>query len=276
MVQASSKEQRLAEGVGFEPTVSCPTHAFQACRFGRSRTPPGHGRHRAASEALRSRVRLSCRRARSRRWRSGPVQSEPVNRVRAGRQQLSAEPPVCRRSPGRHMGSGSPDRSGRGSAATPPGAGAASGSVPVGSPPMAYQSLYRRYRPQRFAEVRGQDHVVARAAQRRARGPGRPRLPALSGPRGTGKTSTARILAKALNCADLADGEPCGVCELVRGHRGRPLLRRPRARRRLQQRRRRHPRPASRRSALGLAGAHQGVHPRRGPHALARRRPTRC
>ena len=32
---------RVAEGVGFEPTVSCPTHAFQACRFGRSRTPPG-------------------------------------------------------------------------------------------------------------------------------------------------------------------------------------------------------------------------------------------
>src|SRR3954451_23152900 len=31
----------LAEGVGFEPTVGCPTHAFQACRFGRSRTPPG-------------------------------------------------------------------------------------------------------------------------------------------------------------------------------------------------------------------------------------------
>ena len=35
--------QRLAEGVGFEPTVSCPTHAFQACRFGRSRTPPEAG-----------------------------------------------------------------------------------------------------------------------------------------------------------------------------------------------------------------------------------------
>src|ERR1043166_6859121 len=33
-----------AEGVGFEPTVSCPTHAFQACRFGRSRTPPGRRR----------------------------------------------------------------------------------------------------------------------------------------------------------------------------------------------------------------------------------------
>src|SRR5919201_374218 len=36
-----SETIRTAEGVGFEPTVGCPTHAFQACRFGRSRTPPG-------------------------------------------------------------------------------------------------------------------------------------------------------------------------------------------------------------------------------------------
>ena len=43
--------------------------------------------------------------ARGRRWRPGPVQLQPVNRVRAGRQQLSAEPVVCRRSPGRHLGS---------------------------------------------------------------------------------------------------------------------------------------------------------------------------
>ncbi len=49
-------------------------------------------------------MRLSCRSARSRMWRSGPVQSQSVNRVRAGRQQLSAEPAVCRRSPDRHMG----------------------------------------------------------------------------------------------------------------------------------------------------------------------------
>ena len=42
--------------------------------------------------------------ARDRRWRPGPVQLQPVNRVRAGRQQLSADPAVCRRSPDRHMG----------------------------------------------------------------------------------------------------------------------------------------------------------------------------
>ena len=40
----SRPSSSMAEGVGFEPTVGCPTHAFQACRFGRSRIPPGSGR----------------------------------------------------------------------------------------------------------------------------------------------------------------------------------------------------------------------------------------
>ncbi len=48
---------------------------------------------------------------------------------------------------------------------------------------MAYQSLYRRYRPRRFGELRGQEHVVTRPAQRRARGPRRPRLPLQRAPR---------------------------------------------------------------------------------------------
>ncbi len=74
-----------------------------------------------------------------------------------------------------------------------------------------YQSLYRRFRPSTFAEVKGQDHVVL--ALRNAVRDGRVAHAYLfSGPRGTGKTSTARILAKALNCTDLQDGEPCGVC----------------------------------------------------------------
>jgi DNA polymerase III subunit gamma/tau len=76
----------------------------------------------------------------------------------------------------------------------------------------SYQSLYRRYRPQRFDEVLGQDHVTK--ALRNAVRDGRVGHAYLfSGPRGTGKTSTARILAKALNCAAPVDGEPDGKCE---------------------------------------------------------------
>ena len=76
---------------------------------------------------------------------------------------------------------------------------------------VAQQALYRRFRAQRFAEMVGQDPVVQtlRNAVRLGR-VGHGFL--FVGPRGTGKTSMARIMAKAVNCTDLQDGEPCDAC----------------------------------------------------------------
>ena len=77
---------------------------------------------------------------------------------------------------------------------------------------MATQSLYRRYRPRRFSELKGQDHIVR--ALRTSVAEGREGQAYLfSGPRGTGKTTTARIMAKVLNCQNPVDGEPCCECE---------------------------------------------------------------
>ncbi|HEU4840119.1 MAG TPA: AAA family ATPase, partial [Ilumatobacteraceae bacterium] len=77
---------------------------------------------------------------------------------------------------------------------------------------MATPSLYRRYRPRRFGELKGQEHVVR--ALRDAVAAGREGQAYLfSGPRGTGKTTSARILAKVLNCERPVDGEPCCECE---------------------------------------------------------------
>lgn len=77
---------------------------------------------------------------------------------------------------------------------------------------LVYQALYRKYRPQTFDEVIGQGHVTTTLAREVAEG----RVAhayLFTGPRGTGKTTTARILAKALNCENRnSDGSPCNVC----------------------------------------------------------------
>jgi DNA polymerase-3 subunit gamma/tau len=75
-----------------------------------------------------------------------------------------------------------------------------------------HQALYRRYRPQTPAEVLGQDHVV-RALTGAIREGRLHHAFLFCGPRGTGKTSTARILAKMVNCASGPTAEPCGGCE---------------------------------------------------------------
>ncbi|MGH3266736.1 MAG: AAA family ATPase, partial [Trebonia sp.] len=73
-------------------------------------------------------------------------------------------------------------------------------------------ALYRKYRPATFAEVRGQEHVTE--PLRQALRSGRVNHAYLfSGPRGCGKTSSARILARSLNCVNGPTPDPCGVCD---------------------------------------------------------------
>jgi len=86
----------------------------------------------------------------------------------------------------------------------PPGSGHPPAPAPL--------ALYRRYRPATFAEVRGQEHVTE--PLRQALRNGRVHHAYLfSGPRGCGKTSSARILARSLNCVKGPTPDPCGVCE---------------------------------------------------------------
>jgi DNA polymerase-3 subunit gamma/tau len=75
-----------------------------------------------------------------------------------------------------------------------------------------YQSLYRKYRPQGPSEVLGQEHVI-RALSGAVREGRLAHAFLLCGPRGTGKTSTARILAKMVNCESGPTPEPCGSCD---------------------------------------------------------------
>ncbi len=83
--------------------------------------------------------------------------------------------------------------------------------------PAAGQVLYRKWRPQTFAEVVGQEAVTR--TLRNSVASGRPaHAYLLCGPRGTGKTSLGRLIAKAANCASLAEGEPCNACDSCRAY----------------------------------------------------------
>lgn len=86
----------------------------------------------------------------------------------------------------------------------------------IGGAKVNYQALYRMFRPQSFEDVVGQEHVtktlrnaIAKSKQSHAY--------IFSGPRGTGKTSIAKVFAKAINCLERTDGEPCNECAICKG-----------------------------------------------------------
>ncbi len=80
---------------------------------------------------------------------------------------------------------------------------------------MAYQALYRKYRPQTFSDVVGQEHITETLKNELAEGK-TVHAYLFTGTRGTGKTSCAKILAKAVNCLNTKDGDPCLECESCR------------------------------------------------------------
>ncbi|MCR5404937.1 MAG: DNA polymerase III subunit gamma/tau [Butyrivibrio sp.] len=80
---------------------------------------------------------------------------------------------------------------------------------------MGYVALYRKFRPPVFEDVKGQDHIITTLKnQIKSDRVGHAYL--FCGTRGTGKTSVAKILAKAVNCVRPVDGSPCGECEMCR------------------------------------------------------------
>lgn len=79
-----------------------------------------------------------------------------------------------------------------------------------------YQVLYRKYRPKTFSDVYGQDHVIS-TLKNEIKEDRISHAYLFTGSRGTGKTTCAKILAKAVNCENSVDGEPCNECEVCRG-----------------------------------------------------------
>ncbi len=81
---------------------------------------------------------------------------------------------------------------------------------------MVYRALYRKWRPQTFSDVVGQNHITV-TLQNELKAGKLAHAYLFTGSRGTGKTSCAKILAKAVNCENLIDGNPCNECEVCRG-----------------------------------------------------------
>ena len=81
---------------------------------------------------------------------------------------------------------------------------------------MGYTALYRKFRPLTFSEMVGQEHITRTLRnQIISNRVGHAYL--FNGGRGTGKTSSAKILARAINCLNPKDGEPCNECEICKG-----------------------------------------------------------
>ena len=83
---------------------------------------------------------------------------------------------------------------------------------------MAYKTLYRVFRPKTFDEVYGQQHITDILKKQVTTGQ-TTHAYLFYGPRGTGKTSTAKILANAMSCLNPQDGNPCGECEVCKSFR---------------------------------------------------------
>ena len=80
---------------------------------------------------------------------------------------------------------------------------------------MTYLALYRKWRPQTFGEIIGQEHIT-RTLKNAVESGRTGHAYLFCGTRGTGKTTTAKVLAKALNCTERAGAEPCNRCAVCK------------------------------------------------------------